>query len=325
MRLIFIVLGIAISFFLGYFVKERVTPGVSITGGRQIRQGGYSFINPLLECDIGEKTLSTQLTSFKYKVEKAISDLESSGSMSDMSLYFRDLNNGVGFGINEKEAFSPASLLKLPVMIAYLKASESDPSILKKKLTYNEPDRNIGETIKPENHLKPGNQYLVEELVERMVVGSDNNAMALLVGNMPLTTQDKVYRDLGITIPGVRGLDDYMSVTENAAFFRVLYNASYLSKDSSEKALKLLAKVDFDKGIRAGVPKDIPVSNKFGERTMNGKQQLHDCGIVYYNDHPYLLCVMSRGSNFDSLAKSISTISSLVYQEVDRQIKNPQN
>ena len=110
--------------------------------------------------------------------------------------------------------------------------------------------------------------------------------------------QDKVFTDLGITIPGVRGTEDYMSVSDYASFFRILYNASYLTKDDSQKALDLLTKVDFADGIRAGVPKGVPVANKFGERSVNGLQQLHDCGIVYYNNHPYLLCIMSRGSDF---------------------------
>lgn len=324
MRIVFIGIGIIISFFLGYFVKEVFTPHISIVGGKQVRQGGYSFTNPLLECDLGEKALSKQIVTFKYKVEDAIAGLKAQKMISDMGVYFRDLNNGIGFGINEKEGFSPASLLKLPVMIAYFKEAESNPDIMQKKLKFTDDDRNVGEVVKPETNLVKGQEYTIKELVERMVVQSDNNAMALLVANMPLPIQDKVYTDLGITVPGVRGVEDFMSVSDNAAFFRILYNASYLSKDSSEKALKLLSHVDFDQGIRAGVPSGVPVANKFGERTFNSMQQLHDCGIVYYEDHPYLLCVMSRGDNFDSLAKSISKISSLVYQEVDRQVKNPQ-
>lgn len=322
MRILLFIGVIVVSFFFGFFVKERVVPDISLTDARQVRQGGFSFINPLLECEIGERTLSSQINSFKYNIEQAVSELKASQSIEDMAIYFRDLNNGIGFGINDREGFSPASLLKLPILIAYYKEAEDDPTILKKKLAYDDEDRNLAETVKPKSPMKLGEEYEVEDLLKRMVVGSDNNAMALLVKNMPLDTQDKVYRDLGITIPGVRGIEDYMSVTENAAFFRILYNASYLSKDSSEKALRLLSEVDFDQGIRAGVPSNVPVANKFGERNFEGKQQLHDCGIVYYNDHPYLLCIMTRGSDFDSLTASLRKISGLVYQEVDAQIKN---
>jgi hypothetical protein len=110
-----------------------------------------------------------------------------------------------------------------------------------------------------------------------------------------------------------------MSVKDYASFFRILYNASYLSKDSSQKALSLLSEVDFTDGLRGGVPKDVPVANKFGERQVGTTQQLHDCGIVYLTDHPYLLCIMSRGSDFDELASSIKTVSHLVYIEMSKQ------
>jgi beta-lactamase class A len=323
MRIVFVCIGIIASFFSGYLFKELLTPNISIVSGKQVRQGGYSFINPLLECELGEKALSKQIVTFKYKVEDEIAGLKKQKMISDMGVYFRDLNNGIGFGVNEKEGFSPASLLKLPVMITYFKEAETNPVIMQRKLKYVDEDRNQGEVVKPSSQMKKGQEYEVQDLLERMIVQSDNNAMALLVENMPLTTQDRVYTDLGITVPGVRGIEDFMSVSENAAFFRILYNASYLSKDSSEKALKMLSLVDFDRGIRAGVPDRVPLANKFGERVFNGMQQLHDCGIVYYGDHPYLLCVMSRGHDFDSLAKSISKISSVVYQEVDRQAKNP--
>jgi beta-lactamase class A len=167
--------------------------------------------------------------------------------------------------------------------------------------------------------MKVGDQYSVEDLIYRMIVSSDNNAMILLVNNLPLPLQDKVFTDLGITIPGVRGTEDYMSVVDNASFFRILYNASYLEKSTSQKALELLTKSGFSDGIRRGIPKGITVANKFGERLFNGKQQLHDCGIVYFKNNPYLLCVMSRGTNFNKLASSIRQISRVVYAEVEKQ------
>ena len=46
-------------------------------------------------------------------------------------------------------------------------------------------------------------------------------------------------------------------------------------------------------------------------------KQLHDCGIVYYPKHPYLLCVMTRGDSFEYLDDTIRDISHLVYQEVN--------
>ena len=42
---------------------------------------------------------------------------------------------GTGSGIREHDKFSPKSLLKVPLMIAYFKWAESNPLVLRKTLT----------------------------------------------------------------------------------------------------------------------------------------------------------------------------------------------
>jgi hypothetical protein len=52
-------------------------------------------------------------------------------------------------------------------------------------------------------------------------------------------------------VPGVKTPEDFLSVKDMATFFRILYNASYLGRENSEYALKLLSQVDFNNGLRA--------------------------------------------------------------------------
>ncbi len=42
--------------------------------------------------------------------------------------------------------------------------------------------------------------------------------------------------------------------------------------------------------------------------------EAHDCGIVYYPDSPYLLCVMTRGKDTGQLESIIGKISQITYQ-----------
>ena len=95
-----------------------------------------------------------------------------------------------------------------------------------------------------------------------------------------------------------------------------MYNASYLSKDLSEYALNILAHTAYNNGIVKGLPGDVPVAHKFGERTViqDRSRQLHDCGIVYLNHHTYLLCIMTRGTDYDQLSEIISRISNIIYE-----------
>ena len=117
--------------------------------------------------------------------------------------------------------------------------------------------------------------------------------------------------------------NNVLTVQEYSRFFRVLFNASYLNSQLSEKALGYLAETDFKDGLLLAVPSLVQVAHKFGEYS-DGEEyskQLHECGIVYYPDHPYLLCIMTKGSSFEDTDKTISDISKTVFQEIDRQHK----
>jgi beta-lactamase class A len=314
----------AVAGFLGgYFVhSDKPLPlQRQVVPGKEIRQGGYKYINPLLEFEFGPEF--QELTPFKYKVEQKVTELEQdTGAISTVAVYFRDLNNGPWYGVNESQNYSPASLLKVPLMIAYFKQAEANPAVLNTKLTYSKLV-DVGseyQYFRPSQTIELGKSYTVNELIERMIVYSDNQALALL-SSYNESAWLKTYTDLGINIPPMRGLDDYMSVKDYASFFRILYNASYLNKEHSSLALELLSKSEFNWGLRAGVPPEIGVAHKFGERHINDMQQLHDCGIVYYPNHPYLLCIMTRGRNLSALAKAIQEISGLIYNEIQSQNK----
>lgn len=105
----------------------------------------------------------------------------------------------------------------------------------------------------------------------------------------------------------------------------ILYNAAYLNREMSEKALQLLSLQDFRLGIAAGVPKGIKVAAKFGEIVPENKSediQLHEFGIVYHPKGHYILGVMTRGRDFAAQAGVIRDISAMIYTEVDSSIRN---
>jgi len=280
---------------------------------------GYRFINPLIKPDEPQNLGNPHFRNFKYKIVELVDEILALKDAIHISIYYRDLNNGPSFGINEKEGFIPASLLKVPLMMAYFKRAETQPEILSEKVLYQGPTEkyDIEQYIVPVKTLKKGKSYAREELIRRMISYSDNEAAFLLYRKSYL---DWIFKDLGMLTPGARVPRGSISVKEYASFFRVLFNASYLNGAMSEKALDFLSSSDFNWGLAAGVPRGVAVAHKFGERdNKKGDKQLHDCGIVYYPSRPYLLCVMTRGDDYKQLEGIIQTISSRVYEEVDKQ------
>jgi beta-lactamase class A len=307
------------TFFFGHefdeFKEEEGIRGIMKNKERELRLSGYNFINPLLECDIFEADMTDN-----HLLKKTRADIENSikeSGFTDSAVYFRDLNNGPWLGINEKENFTPASLMKVPLMIAVLKNQEVEPGFLKKKVAYHSPvtlSQNIGEKM----NFVDGKEYTIEQYMEYAITYSSNEAAEYLVENVNGEILKKVFYDFGVPDPVLGQEENYMSVQSYAAFFRILYNASYLEKADSEKALSILSKSKFLDGLVAGLPKGVSVAHKFGERKyIDGAKeikQLHDCGIVYSSKGNYLLCVMTRGNDFDKQKELIKNISKAVYE-----------
>jgi beta-lactamase class A len=277
----------------------------------------FDLINPLVVdkqlADIGEE--------IRDEIGERFADMKGSGKMVEAGMYFRDLGSGYGFGVDEHEVFIPASLLKMPTMMAWYKLAETDPSILEKKITYMEGsvDYNQFETIKPEREIQIGQTYTVNELIEMSIVYSDNNANYLLVTNIGQDEYLRTFREIGIAFPDTPD-QEVMTPKAYTSVYRILYNSSYINKDYSQRALDLLLKSAFKDGLAAGLNGNIKLASKFGERVIpqpGGKSlsYFHDCGIIY-TKHPYVLCVMSKGEDMEELKKIVQEVSKIVYSEM---------
>ncbi len=314
-KALFIIVGL-ILFCSGYFLGVVGFQKQSDDPVSEIREKGYTYISPLLDYQEAQETSQKQIVDLKVKIIDYILEQKNKSGVEHVSVYFRDLNNGPWFGIDEKEGFSPASLLKVPILIGLLKMTEKNPSLLQKEIVFNPINDGVTQVVSPSQIMVAGQKYNNWNLIERMILYSDNQAKNMLLYEFKNEDMEEVYKDLGISPPTPERPEDFMNVKEYASFFRILYNASYLSKQMSNKALELLSKVDYRDGLSGGVPSGTTVAHKFGEREFGNLLQLHDCGIVYTQSKPYLLCIMTRGRDWRNLSKTIQTISKMVYQAV---------
>lgn len=158
-----------------------------------------------------------------------------------------------------------------------------------------------------------------------MIVESDNSVVPLLVKNLNPDFYEKVLLDLQVHIPvaaqgGINA--DFFSVVTYASILRGLYNSSYLQSEYSERILELMSKSTFKEGLVRGIPVGTVISHKFGEVSAvdaaTGKTQkveLHDCGIIYRKDNPYIICISTEGDSFADLAKVLADISRIIWND----------
>ncbi len=280
----------------------------------------YKYIDPLLLCNNDTNGTSGEILSLKNNLEHIIKNSQNKGDINNGSVYFRSILDGKWVGVNEEDMYSPASLLKVPILMAYFKASEKDNGLLYRKALYQQ-DPGSAPPLVDNPILISGNSYAVKDLIRGMIIDSDNTATKMLVGGLGEDPLSQAYSELGLPDPYHTSSPYMMSTRTYALFFRILYNATFLSRETSEKALAMLSEVKFDKGIVAGTPSGTNIAHKYGYAILKNDAprviELSDCGIVYQPDKPYLLCVMAQGTDPDVTATFIKDVASAISQYVE--------
>lgn len=324
----FYVLLITVTVMLGgfYFVEvtgkqtavnnseQNAQPAVSICVNKHIRENDFKYIKPLLLTDLEIEDPS--LNPIKQLIASFIEQQKANGIVSSASVYLRALNDGNWITINNGELYSPGSLMKVPTLITYLKYAETNPAIMDKEIFFKKHfDRIPQQTITGQT-LVEGRTYKVRDLLYYMVVYSDNDATALLNSTINFPLLQKLFGDLQLNVPRLDQQDYLIDVADYSRFFRVLFNATYLDGKTSESALEMLTKSTYKEGFVRDIDSTIVVAHKFGERNNDGEQELHEFGIFYVDNNPYLLGVMTKGKDHTQLPIVLSGISKIVFDEM---------
>jgi len=131
---------------------------------------------------------------------------------------------------------------------------------------------------------------------------------------MNLSNYKQIFTDFNIPQPPEFG-EYFITCEDYSKFFRALYNASYINPELSDLGLTLLTTSTFKDGILQGIDANLPVAHKFGERIIGNKAQLHEFAIIFLDDNPYMLGIMSKGSSLQQLSAIMGEVSKLVYSD----------
>ncbi len=332
----------ALLFGSAWIVKSQFTPQDTIeTYGNKlsemdnhvkvVRENDSSLIQPILYVEIESKQL---LSPLKSKINDYLDSKKQAGAYTSASVYLKDVQAGVYININPDSLYDPASLMKVPLLMIYLKQAETNPQLLKKSFVFTQQAQNSTVALIKDKSLVVGKSYTVQELLYHMIVYSDNESFWILYDHFG----EDIFKELDkkLTIPANYDIIHYSktdkhfiaNVNSMAYYFMVLYNASYLTKTASKYALDILTKSTFKEGIAKGIDPNVLIAHKFGERTLsyyvgnkleNLQTEFHEFGIVYLKNRPYLLGVMTRGQQSNELQSIVSDISKMVYDDFKNQ------
>jgi beta-lactamase class A len=275
------------------------------------RLSGFRHIGPIVTA--AQECEAEPLMPLKISIANYIENQQLSGNLITASVYLRRLNDDSWMNINPNEVFHPASLLKLPQLITYLKKAETEPGLLSKEFLFEGAQGDMPTQYYSAKTLQPGHKYSIKELFHFMIVYSDNNANIELVKRMDMDMFNNTFKALRMVPPDLSDYNYQVSTRDYSKFLELLYNASYLSISASEYATELLAEAAFKDGILKKIPKTVGVAHKMGEWGDGNTVELHDCGIVYVENNPYIITVMTRGTDMEKLSEAIGNISEITY------------
>ncbi len=237
------------------------------------------------------------------------------GLKNRTGIYFEYLPTGNNIGVNEKEEFLPASLLKTPLAMGALKLIEDNKVDPDTTLTIRDEDLDTlyGDLWKR----GVGAKISIMDTIEYLITHSDNTASRLLIYAVSGAVIEDVFDSLDIP-KQVNQKEKKPVVTPKnySSILRCLYLSCYLNKKYSNTLLDMLTRTVYTDKIPAGVPKVIKVAHKIGLTTnKEGVDVYTDCGIVYAPKRPYILCIMVEGEE-DTARDIMKEVSRMIYEYV---------
>ena len=273
---------------------------------QDLSKNPYPLIDPLRSLIEQENFFST-IEPLRENLKSMVSKYESEGVR--IGIYFEYLNTGANISINDESRFWPASLSKMPTALVVMRKIEKGEWDLNNELIMYYEDRNdaFGDLYKNE----VGTTFTIEELLEELIVNSDDTAHRILIRNLTGEDFEEMLTALGMDKLYNQNYD--ITAREYSRIFRSLYTSSFLSRKSSTFLLELLSSTRFNEFLDSGVPEGTTFSHKIGEH--DPEQTYLDSGVVYIPNRPYLLTVMVE-SNREKAKEVMREVSEASYKYV---------
>jgi len=232
----------------------------------------------------------------------------------------KDLKSGRAIVRNPDRRFPSASMVKIPIMAACLKAVEEGRISLEEVLTLKRTDKVRGSGVLRAS--PAGTPVTIEKLLELMITDSDNTAANMLIDLLGFDYLGNTFREFGLDRTNLsrkmmdfrsraRGIENYTTPREMADILEKMYRGTCVSPQASEKCLAVLKEQKVNDRIPRYLPRKILVAHKTGLE----HKVCHDAGIIFTEKGDVLICVLTEGDTGAYIAKRmIARISSRVYK-----------
>jgi beta-lactamase class A len=231
----------------------------------------------------------------------------------------KDLRSGDIVEANQNGVFPSASLIKLPIMVAAFQAVHDGRLSLSMPITLRRQDRRGGSGVL--KFAAPGTIFTIRELLEYMIIHSDNTATELVVQQLgfdyiqttfhTLGLQDTEIHPDGFRLAARHVADDNQTSPRDMAFLlEKIYQRQMVSPDASDQMLDILK----HQKLRDRLPRFIPTGWEIAHKTGLLRKACHDVGIVFSPGGDYLICVLtSHDSTYKTAKHFIASLGRITF------------
>jgi len=229
-----------------------------------------------------------------------------------------DLSTGYSVGSNANASMPAASTIKVPVMVEVFRQLSAGAFDLQRRLTLLSSDKDYGSGDLCD--APAGSTFTVEELLEKMIDISDNTATNMLIRLVGRSNINATMARLGLqhthlasdvrTSSWAVRQSLRSSPADMVKLLALMAKHELVDEWSSNEMIEILEADRINTLLPQGLPDDVPVAHKTGSFF----DTLNDVGIVYEDDAPYVIAVMTTHLPSLPVGRSfIRTISHVTY------------
>ncbi|GAB6876710.1 serine hydrolase [Thermaerobacter litoralis] len=228
-------------------------------------------------------------------------------------IYFKDLQTGATWGINEREPIHAASTIKVPLVLYVNHQVAAGRARMDDRIVY-EPDRDLtgGAGILQRDGF-PGKSYSLRVLTNLSITISDNVTTNMLFRHFGKDKVGEFMRSLGgeVIFPEGRRIS---TARDMGLYVEAVLDFARQHPLLGGRMLDDMGHAIFHVGLPGQLPPDVFVAHKEGD--IEGVAD--DVGIVF-SERPYVLAILSKGvDNIDQGFEDIARISKIVYDYQQR-------
>lgn len=242
-------------------------------------------------------------------------------------MFFLNLDTGAYLDLAGRETFAAASMIKVPVLVAFFQDVDAGKIRLDEQLVMR-PDL-VAAGSGEMQYKSAGSQFSALDTATKMIVISDNTATNILIDRLGgATALNQRFQSWGLTTTVIRNLLADLEGTNTTSpqdltqLITLVSQGDLLSLQSRDRLLEIMRQTVTKTLLPQGLSKGATIAHKTGDiGSMVG-----DTGLIHLpNGQRYVATVMVKRPHNDPRAQAlIRQVSRLAYNHLNQPLLSPQ-